>query len=652
MSQTSRRFRWSRPDPSPAAPDSTLNTPRCDWRSLLCPALVFVLAVLVFAPTLGNDFVYDDGALVVRNPLITSLGQLPTLFGSSYWAGYSWELNPPTTGRKGGVYRPLVTFSFALNYAMGGLNPFGYHAVNLFLHAGVSLAVYGLGRRLLLTRAGAIVAAALFAVHPLHTEAVAGIVGRAELLMALGVLLALDGYVRGGAAARLGSLAAFVVGLMAKEQAAVLPGLLILTEVFVTRRSSWNPRWGAVARGALHRLLPYAGLLGAYLFLRSWVLGGVLRGSAGSTTSFLDNPLAHASLGSRFLTALSVAGQYLVLYLWPSRLSPDYSYNQVPLATSLFDGRVLLAGFLWMSLFTLAARSFTRGKGSACLAVAFTLLTFLPASNLIIPIGTIMGERLFYLPSVGLCWLAGLGWQAAQAKTNWPRLRKAAWAVFGVVLLALATQTVRYGRTWRDNATLFSYAVKVAPNSAKVHYTLGVHSKDPEAALREFEEAVQIYPEFLARHADFNVNLGGRLLHLERYDDATKALERAVALAPRLKAAHYNLGLAHARQARWKDAEASYRQALALDRGQASHHNSLSFVLRRQARDQEALAEAEEAIRLNPTFAEAHYNRAQALEALGRIRDAVAASERALALEPNLLVARQLLDRLRARVGK
>lgn len=432
----------------------------------------------------------------------------------------------------------------------------------------------------------------------------------------------------------------------------MLPPLLVLADLHARMQSSRSPRWAALVRGSLIRLSPYVGILGVYLSLRIWVVGKLVLRAGVLAASFLDNPLVHAPSETRVLTALAVGGRYLMLCLWPFPLSPDYSYNQIPLATSLFDGRVLLAALLWGSLIALGVRSGMRGSSAAGFFVLFTLVTFFPVSNLLFPITTIMGERLFYLPSVGLSWLAGLGWQIARAWTDRPPIWHTAWGILAVLLLIFTVQTVSYGQIWRDDLTLFSHAVQVAPQSARTHYLLGLHATTPEASLREFEEAVRIYPEFPARHADFNVNLGARLLQAERIEDAITALDRAVTLAPRMKGAHYNLGLAYAKQGRWMEAEARYRQALALDRGQASYHNSLSFVLRRQARNQDALAEAEEAIRLNPTFAEAHYNRARALEALGRVWEAVAASERALALEPNLPVARQLLDGLRTRVGK
>ncbi|MBI4574489.1 MAG: hypothetical protein HY713_14525, partial [candidate division NC10 bacterium] len=147
----------------PRAPDFPLPAsappPRPAWSRAIRPALVVLLALVAYAPTLTNGFPFDDERLIVQNRLITSLRNIPILLTGGYWT-----IEPGIQTRSGGLYRPLLTISFALDYAAGGLNPLGYHVVNILLHAGVSLGVYGLGRRLFLSPAGATVAGALFAV--------------------------------------------------------------------------------------------------------------------------------------------------------------------------------------------------------------------------------------------------------------------------------------------------------------------------------------------------------------------------------------------------------------------------------------------------------------------------------------------------------
>ncbi len=642
--------------PLPRQPSS-----RPAWALAVGPALIFLLAVLAYAPTLTNGFPFDDERLIVQNRLIASLRNIPVLFTGSYWT-----IEPGTETRVGGLYRPLLTISFALNYAAGGLNPLGYHLVNILLHAGVSLAVYGLGRRLFLTPAAAGVAGALFAVHPLHTEVVAGIVGRAESLMALSVLLALVGYRSERRAVRFGSLAAFGLGLLAKEQAVVAPALLLFVDLLVRRQASPVPSWIASARGALTRLLPYAGVLFVYLLLRAWALGGVQAVAVIRAISFLDNPLAHVSLGPRLLTALAVAGRYLTLSLWPVPLSPDYSYNQIPLAASLFDGRVLLALLLWGCLFGVATRSLTGGKGGAGFAVAFTVLTFLPASNLIVTIGTTMGDRLFYLPSAGLCWLAGVGWQALHGRMDRPRLSRVLWAAVGVLIVIFAMQGIRYGRVWRDDLSLFSHAVRVVPENAKVRFNLGsdlLFKGQKEEAILHLRKAVEIYPGYTNAWDA----LGRGYLDTQRWEEAIAAFQKAVSLAPNSPHPHNNLGLAYLALGRWDEAMAAFRRAVTLKSDLTQAHRNLADVYDRKGWTEAALAERalelnptdalawlqagttflrlrwsaeavgalQEGARLDPNLPEAHLALAQAYDALDRPREAVEAYEALLGLRPD-----------------
>ncbi len=627
----------------------------------VCPVLIFVLAVLAYAPTLINGFPFDDERLIVQNRLITSLRNIPVLLTGGYWA-----IEPGIQTRSGGLYRPLLTISFALNHAAGGLNPLGYHVVNILLHAGVSLGVYGLGRRLFLTPEGASIAGALFAVHPLHTEVVAGIVGRAESLMALGVLLALVGYRSEHRAIRGGSLAAFGLGLLAKEQAVVAPALLCFVDVLVSRHASPVPSWMASARRALPRLVPYVGVLCVYLFLRAWALGGVQGVAVIRSITFLDNPLAHVSFGPRLLTALAVAGRYLTLSLWPVPLSPDYSYNQIPLAVSLFDVRVVLAILLWGCLFGVAIRSFTQGKGAAGFAVAFTTLTFLPASNLVVPIGTIMGDRLFYLPSAGLCWLAGIGWQMLDSRMR-PHLSRILGAAVGVLVVVFAVQSIRYGRDWRDDLTLFSHAVRVVPESAKMRFNLGsdlLFRQRKEEAISHLRRAVEIYPGYTNAWDA----LGRGYLDTKRWEEAIAAFQKAIALAPKSPHPHNNIGLAHLALGRRDEATAAFRQAVTLKPDLSQAHRNLADVYDRNGWTEAALAERalelnptdalawlqagatflhlrwsaealsalQEGARLAPNLPEAHLRLAQAYEALDRPREAVESYEALLRRRPGL----------------
>ncbi len=522
-----------RPGPTPDDPGRKTGGQR--HLTIGALGLLALLALLAFANSLVNEFAYDDESIVVENRLIKSLTHLPRLFISDYWAS--------TLGAEfgGNIYRPLMMASFALNYAVGGLEPLGYHLVNLFLHIVVSWMLYALGRQLRLSRGAALAAAAIFAVHPLHAEAVTGIVGRAELLMALGILTALVCYERGRTSpnlvptALLASWAAFALALLSKEQAMVLPALLVLTDLSLlslTAAGEGVSSWQAIPKNIGRRYLGHLLILGAYLGLRAVALNAPLFKSA-HRVALLDNPLAHVPWDLRVLTALKVAGRYLWLMAWPVKLSADYSYNAIPIATSPLDSQVVLSGLVWGGILVLGVYAYFKGLRAMFIGIGLMILTFLPASNLLIPIGTVMGERLFYLPSAGLCLLLGGGWDRLTAWADRLELRrafgKAGLGALAVVVLLLTLRTAQRNQDWRNTETLMQSAVQIVPQSARVH-------------------------SFLA----------GSLIRARQWDEAIEHLNRAVGVLPDYVSAHLRLGVALHGKGRWQDAEATLQRALAI----------------------------------------------------------------------------------------
>ncbi len=532
MAKRHRKKQSPRLKPAPPAQGQAEAPRREKAHDLLALGLLAFLSVAAFANSFVNDFAYDDEAVIVANRLIKSLVHLPVLFASDYWSStFGAELG-------GNIYRPLVLASFALNYALGGLDPPGYHLVNVLLHVAVSGLLFVLGRNLGLSYAAALASAALFAVHPLHTEAVTGIVGRAELLMAFGVLLSMICYARGRNSSRpfsfymLASWAAFGLALLSKEQALIFPALLVLTDVSIPAMGKGVADWRAVLKSAWRRYAGHLLILGSYLALRAAVLANPLFKSP-HRVGFFDNPLAHVSWDQRVLTALKIAGRYLWLMVWPANLSADYSYNAIPIATSPLAPEVLLSGVAWCSLVVLGAYAYAKGFRAIFFGVGFVLLTFLPASNFLIPIGTIMGERLFYLPSGGLCLLLGGGWDRVVAwavRRNLTRpIGTAGLASFSIVVLLLTARTAQRNQDWRNTETLMRSAAQVVPQSARVQ----------------------------------NI-LAGFLIQARRWDEAIERLNRALTLVPDYVSALLKLGVAYHAKGRWEDAETAFQRALAI----------------------------------------------------------------------------------------
>jgi Flp pilus assembly protein TadD len=590
-----------------------------------------MLVVLAYANSLENGFAFDDAIVIVDNELITHLDTLPALLTSDYWVAHDDSYG--AVPFRSGLYRPLVLLSYAVNYAIGGRHPLGYHLVNIVLHLLVTCLLYFLALRLGFSRSAALIGAVLFAVHPIHTEAVTSIVGRAELLMALGVLgswlLNLSGYYWW-------SLLAFAGGLFSKEQAIVLPVLLILSDVCSHR--------SLAAATSYRRYAGYVVVLAAYLAVRAAVLGTLSMPPVG----FVENPLGSLEGVSRWLTAVKVAGYYLQLFFWPAALSADYSYNAIPVATSFWEPEVIGACIAWMALLTAFIWSFIRGERRISLSIGLTVLAFLPTSNFILPIGTMMGERLFYLPSAGLCLLIGwiLGWAIEGRGSLSERIdgskmvhatfvRYGAWAIVAIVCAGCIGRTIVRNRDWIDTERLFNSAVRVVPQSAKVHVALGRtlkfrndHSSD-EQALEHYQMALAIYPGYATSDPEFSSHMGDILFRLGRMKEAITALEQGTKLDPHVG---LYLGLAYARLGETEKAERAWREVLTFTPHDPEARSRLSRLLLERGQWNDGLAQADEALRHHPDHVLALFNRALALEALGRSAEAMSAYERVIAI--------------------
>jgi tetratricopeptide (TPR) repeat protein len=595
-----------------------------------------LLAFALYGPTLSHPFIYDDRTLIAQNPFLKDLTAIPSLFITDLWSGLAAPRSvegtaadeEQTAHRR---YRPLLMASYALNHAAGGTDPFGYHLVNVLLHAAATALLYLVALELGWSHLGAFVAGLVFALHPLHSEAVAWVVGRPEMMMAVGMLGALWCHARG---LRAWAMAAFLFGLFSKEQAVMLPALIMLADACAGRlarseRASW--------RALVGRYGGYVLLLGLFLALRTAVLGGFQP----ARYPLSENPLEHVDGAMWLLSVLKMAGHYLRLSLWPAVLSIDYSYDALPLARSVLEPGVLWAAMAWGGLAGLAAWGWRRDR-RITLAVGLTILTFLPAANVLVPLGTPVAERVFYLPLGGLCLLVGLLPEHLSLRETSHRR----WPVGAALAVGLATVLALTGRTlvrlqdWRSNETLFRSAVAVVPSSARAHFLLGselLDQREPAAVaegLKELEQALAIYPAYVRDDPVFASNLGIALLQFERYEEAARALESAVAKWPGWKIPYHHLGFAYVKLAQPDKAVEAWRTNLKLAPDDMLVRLRLSRLLVQQGRHEEGLKEAEAAIARDPEYASAHYHRGWALQGLGRLDEARAAYDHVLAM-PN-----------------
>jgi protein O-mannosyl-transferase len=544
------------------------------WRVAL---LVFV-SLLAYANSLLNSFTMDDNLYVLTNPMVTH---------------FSWPAIFQVTSYNN-VFRPLTFASFALNWALGANHPFGYHLLNLLLHVAVVVLLYLVLQKLLIAYPeGALVsfvAALLFAVHPIHTEAVDSIAARSELLAVVFLLLAwlfhLDDW-------PVLSLISFLLALLAKESAVAFVPLVLV---------------GDYVQGKLKSLYRYVLVLAvaiAYMGALWKIQGGKFGEKA---VTFLDNPLAHLPASLRILNALRISWKYLALHLFPRVLSCDYSYNAILLYSKWRYG--LLAAAATAFVLVLWLWALWTNRKPWVLAGAIYLAAFAVTANLLMPTGTIMAERLAYLPSAGFCLLLALiCFQVAKRKAN------ASWLLLGIVLIAFSARTVVRNRDWRDNFTLFSSAVKAVPRSAKAHSNLGLMyylSGQLDDADRELQIALRIYPDF----GDALVDAG--LVASQRGNDqkARVLLEKALALTTK---------------------ENPNYEFIAVN---------LAAVLMKLGQNDPALDLLNQEIAKAPTYSRAWSNRAVIRYQFGQFEQARADAQQALALDPSNVQARNLLSAL------
>jgi tetratricopeptide (TPR) repeat protein len=422
---------------------------------------------LAYSKSFQAGFALDNKTLLLDDPRLreATVQNLGLIFGHTYW----WP------NGESGLYRPVTTLSYLLNYAVldNAGRPAGYHWINLVLHLGNVLLVYGVLVALIGRFGPAFWGAALWAVHPVHTEAVTNIIGRSDLLASASVLSGLLLYrkIRGSApgwrrAALLAALAAVTtVGVFSKESAVVLLGIVLLYEVVDRLQSAPASPVSRLVAPILAILLPIAFML----LLRARILAA----SGKAEFPYWDNPLTAAGFWTGRLTALKVLALYLWRAVWPFQLSGDYSYAQIPLA------RGTLADWISWAVIGAALAGVVflyRRNRQAFFFATFAAVALLPVSNLVFPIGTIMAERFLYLPMVGLAAVAVLALSAASHRA--PTL---AIPLLCLVVAAFALRTWERNRDWRDDLAIAESAVRTSPASFKTHYLLSraLYAADP-----------------------------------------------------------------------------------------------------------------------------------------------------------------------------
>ncbi len=566
--------------------------------ALGAPWAAFAVAALVHVGSLSNGFANDDRDIVLENERVHSLARLPEAVSMPYW--------PIEFGADMGLWRPATTAAYALQWWLFDGSPLLFHLVNVLLHALVAALVVLLAARLL-PPPGPLVAGLVFAVHPVHVEAVANVVGFAELASAAAFLLACVLFLRWRGAltgGRIGLLAAlYAVTVLFKESGVVLPLALLLLDTVRNDSSAKTPL------RALRDGLPLGAALAAVavilLGLRAMVLGGIRPPLPPVGAELLEEI-------PRIFTVAAVWPEYARLLLFPWELAGDYSPGRVRLNTdwtvSGMLGVALVLGVLgaawgaWRSGRAVQRRGGEdRWRRPAALGLLWIPITLFTTANLAVLTGVLLAERTLYLPSVGLC--ITLGALAAAVLGPVPAgygARTAARAVaasLALVVLIGSLRTVERVPVWKDTETMWLDVVRQQPENGRSHWVLGDAlwmSGDRPAALRAYGRAVGL----LDGDQLLLTTVAQRLLEAGRPAQAEVLARQAWEKRPGYDAAPGLLAVALLAQGRSNAAIAPALASLEADPADPAIHMLLAQAYRQSNRTLDALERQREAIRL------------------------------------------------------
>jgi tetratricopeptide (TPR) repeat protein len=688
------------PSPITHAQSSIANhqSPNQQW--LL--TLLLLLAVLPYANTLQNGFVYDDNNEVLTNPYIRSFAHVGDIFSTRILAHL---------GARGATnyYRPISIFGFLICYQLFGLLPYGFHLANLLLHALIVCLLFGLSKRLFHDQWLAFVAAAVFALHPIHTESVAWISGVTDLDLALFYLGAFWFFLASarpqGARSegmQLGMVGSFILALLSKEQAVTLPVAAMIFEHFYRgdrARTTWQQKLSRY--GALWLLVI------VYVLFRMRFFGAFAPVQLTRNVSWYE----------AILSSLPLAGEYLWKMIWPLHLVAFYPFHK---SVTPLDPRVL-AGVAALGLCALAFCSLWKGAHRVSFGFLWFFINIAPVLNSRWLGPNVFTERYLYLPSVGLCWVAAWGiqriWNGRSCRENSGAVdvdhapsppaplpqggegrgsssffnvntrddaRRRGWRViFGAFLSVLAVlaflRIVIRNRDWRDDETYYRVTLAAVPEAGSLRLNLGAvywNRREPAAAEREWRMALEAYPS-----AQLLNNLGLVYAGSKQYDGAIEYFQRSMRLRPNNTDAHLNLGRIYEALGRTREAELQLHAAVALaplsiqtrnelgslyfasgrlaeaaaefEASAASIPNSAAFdslgdIARRQGRSDAAEQDYRQAIGLDEFDPRGHFGLASILEAHGHAAEAATQYRAVLSVDPRNKEANAALQRLKS----
>uniref|UniRef100_A0A9J8CIC3 dolichyl-phosphate-mannose--protein mannosyltransferase n=2 Tax=Cyprinus carpio TaxID=7962 RepID=A0A9J8CIC3_CYPCA len=594
------------------------------------------VALVCFINSYDGDFVFDDSEAIINNKDLNPDTPLSNIWKNDFWGS---NLSSNSSHKS---YRPLTVLTFRINYLLaGGLHPIGFHMLNVALHCVISVLMIdvfailigglvhdGRGAKLSLSPKASFLAALFFASHPVHTESVAGIVGRADLLCALFFQLSFLVYCKAfqGGDKKFsvlwifGSILLCAVAMLCKEQGITVLGVNAAYDILMV--CNLNIYELAHQLSGLLMRLALLFLGGSFLLYARWRI----MGTGPPSFTEVDNP---ASFAENVILRIVNYNYYYSLNAWlllcPWWLCFDWSMGCVPLIKSATDWRIFWPLLLWCCLMGLVYQALCSQDSNKRRTLTFGLvllvIPFLPASNLFFRVGFVIAERVLYLSSAGYCLI--LAYAVGFCSCHWKKHKVSATLTLLCVNVARSAQR---SQQWRSEQSLFASALSVCPLNAKVHYNVGKNLADrgnQSAAVKYYREAVRLHPKYV--HA-MN-NLGNILKERNELKEAEVLLSAAVNIQPDFAAAWMNLGIVQNSLKKFDKAEQSYWNAIRFRKKYPDCYYNLGRL--------ESEGFFLNALKINPNVASCHGNLAVLYHRWGKLDLAKRHYELSLRLDPS-----------------
>lgn len=581
--------------------------------------LIFV-SLIVYANSFKNEFVWDDESLIENNNLIRDYRNIIRIFTTHLFAGVNSKSN---------FYRPIQNLSYLFDYLIWRLNPLGYHITNTVIHIINSILAYFIILIISKNNLISLLTSLLFSVHPIHTEAVTYISGRADPLCVLFGLLSISMFLKYRLAEiRLKqvlyysiSLVAFVLSLLSKEIAVIFPFLIILSDYVVTFKK----------KRSLYSYLIFFLILSIY---------GILRNTALKFPSN-ESILASLSIHSRLFTTVYVITQYFWIILFPFNLHME---RQVTPAISFFEPRIILSiVFLFLISFFILRN--IRKLKLISFGVGWFFISLLPVSN-IFPLNALMAEHWLYLPSLGIFFIIAIGLNRL-IQSKLPEITSVGFVIF--ICIYFSFLIIKQNFIWKDTFTFYQYLLKFSPSNARVHYNLANSFRKIgifDEAILEYKRAIALRPQY----PDAHTNLGVVYLKKEEFKEAAKYFIESLNLNPSDLQTLINLAETYRYLREFDKAVDIYKRVISVNPGNIQTHINLGATYAMKNNYVKAIEEYEVALNLTSDStlkAKIYFNLGSAYMQLGKVDIAKNAWHKALKFDADLKQARENLEKLR-----